>query len=280
MGDHRPHTAREEKIRRAAVTVQQSRAQPDAERPETTAARAPVGEPLAGVTYRLGDHKSSQAHASTLRRATDSRPNRAPGSLIELQRRYGNRYVRRVLDVARQGEGETELEPQVERSIQARRGGGQALDGTARGAMEPAFGADFGGVRVHADGAADALNRSLNARAFTTGKDIFFRQGAYAPGSSTGRELLAHELTHVVQQTGDRIAPKLRLGAPGDRLEQEADRVAREVMAREQSPVAARPQDGALSRQVEEGEEEGVAARRDEGVVERQPEEQEEEIPA
>ncbi len=274
MGDHRTDTAREWSIRRAAGTFKGiRRTQPAAERPETSVAKALDDEPLAGVTCRLGDDSCSRAHASTLRRATDSQPDRAPGSVLQLQRQYGNRYVQRVLDVARQGEGETEVEPEIERSIQAKRGSGQALDGTVRGAMESAFGADFGGVRVHADGEADALNRSLNARAFTTGQDIFFRHEAYAPGSSAGRELLAHELTHVVQQTGDEIQHKLVVGGPGDRFEQEADQVAREVMAQElSSPAAARPEDSALGRQLEEEEKEGMAARR-------QPEEEEEEAP-
>jgi hypothetical protein len=69
--------------------------------------------------------------------------------------------------------------------------------------MERAFGgADFSGVKVHHDAGGDRLNRALNARAFTTGKDIFFRQGEYKPASQGGQELIAHELTHVVQQTG------------------------------------------------------------------------------
>jgi hypothetical protein len=68
--------------------------------------------------------------------------------------------------------------------------------------MENAFGADFGGVRVHTDSTSDTMNRAIQARAFTTGKDVFFRQGEYNPSSRNGQELLAHELTHVVQQTG------------------------------------------------------------------------------
>lgn len=67
--------------------------------------------------------------------------------------------------------------------------------------MEHAFGADLGGVRVHSGEGAHALNRSLQAKAFTTGQDIFFREGEYSPGSSGGQELIAHELTHVMQQT-------------------------------------------------------------------------------
>ncbi len=93
-----------------------------------------------------------------------------------------------------------EVESTVEQSIQAARGGGRSLDDGVRGSMEGAIGADFSGVRVHTDQKSDALNRSLNARAFTVGSDIFMRSGEYNPGSSGGKELLAHELTHTVQQ--------------------------------------------------------------------------------
>ncbi len=153
--------------------------------------------------------------------------------LLELQRRYGNRGVRRMItSISRHGQGQVEVQPDIERAINARRGGGQPLDSGVRGRMEPAFRADFSGVRVHTDAEADNLNRSLNARAFTTGRDVFFRSGAYNPGSSTGRELIAHELTHVVQQAGG-ISPKLTMGQPNDEYEQEADRVARAVVQQE-----------------------------------------------
>ena len=88
----------------------------------------------------------------------------------------------------------------VEQNIQQARGSGQGLAENVRQPMEQAFGADFSGVQVHTDGQADVLNRSLNSRAFATGQDIFFKQGEYQPGSKQGQELLAHELTHVVQQ--------------------------------------------------------------------------------
>lgn len=91
----------------------------------------------------------------------------------------------------------------VEEAIQRSQGKGEKLDRTVRSPMENAFGFDFSNVRIHADTEGDRLSRSLEARAFTTGSDIFFRQGAYAPESSTGKRLLAHELTHVVQQSGE-----------------------------------------------------------------------------
>jgi uncharacterized protein (TIGR02594 family) len=95
--------------------------------------------------------------------------------------------------------------PELEASIQQARSGGQPLDENVRKPIEQAFGADFSGVRVHTDSQSDTLNRSLQARAFTTGEDVFFRQGEYNPVSQQGQELLAHELTHVVQQNGDKV---------------------------------------------------------------------------
>ncbi|MBE9103957.1 DUF4157 domain-containing protein, partial [Nostoc cf. edaphicum LEGE 07299] len=92
--------------------------------------------------------------------------------------------------------------PDLEASINQARGGGVAIADNIREPMEVAFGADFSGVKVHTDGQSDQLNRSIQARAFTTGQDVFFRQGEYNPGSRSGQELLAHELTHVVQQKG------------------------------------------------------------------------------
>jgi hypothetical protein len=98
--------------------------------------------------------------------------------------------------------GLTSIGPEIESGIEQARGNGEALPGEVRARMEPAFGADFSGVRVHADSKADTLNRSLRSRAFTTGQHLFFRRGEYNPDSQRGRELLAHELTHVVQQAG------------------------------------------------------------------------------
>lgn len=88
----------------------------------------------------------------------------------------------------------------LEASIQRLRGSGQPLDDSIRLPMEQAFGADFSQVRVHADAQSERLNRSISAQAFTTKNDIFFRQGAYQPTNKEGQELIAHELTHVVQQ--------------------------------------------------------------------------------
>jgi hypothetical protein len=99
--------------------------------------------------------------------------------------------------------------PDLESSIQQARGSGQAMPNQLRLKMEQSFGADFSGVKVHTDGRSNQLNQAIQAKAFTTGQDIFFRQGQYDPGSRGGQELLAHELTHVVQQGGSAVKPKL-----------------------------------------------------------------------
>ena len=95
-----------------------------------------------------------------------------------------------------------EIGSDLESTIESARSGGQAMEEGVRGKLEGAFGADFSGVRVHTDAQSDALNHSIQAKAFTTGSDIFFSKGAYDPGSPAGQELLGHELTHVVQQNG------------------------------------------------------------------------------
>jgi hypothetical protein len=92
------------------------------------------------------------------------------------------------------------------------------------------LGADLSRVRIHADATSNQLSRSIQAKAFTHGNDIHFRAGEYDPTSSQGKHLLAHELTHTIQQTGgkqaNRVQPRLQVGAANDRFEQEADRVA------------------------------------------------------
>ncbi len=91
----------------------------------------------------------------------------------------------------------------VESSLEAARGGaGRPLSTGERAYFEPRFGADFSGVKIHTDARAHTLARSVNARAFTVGRDIFFGGGQYSPNTGEGKRLMAHELTHTVQQRG------------------------------------------------------------------------------
>jgi hypothetical protein len=111
----------------------------------------------------------------------------------------------------------------------ARRGAGDALPATLRRDMEAVLRADLSRVRVHTDAVAGTAARTIRARAFTIGADIFFAPGAFEPSSDAGRELLAHELTHVVQAQEGRVADGgggLRISDPGEGAEREAEQVA------------------------------------------------------
>lgn len=90
--------------------------------------------------------------------------------------------------------------------IMSSKGSGHSLDDNARSFMEPRFGYDFGNVRIHTDGYAARKSNDLNAEAFTIGRDIFFNAGRYNPSATEGKQLLAHELTHVVQQEDNVVA--------------------------------------------------------------------------
>lgn len=135
--------------------------------------------------------------------------NRADGSLRasavkRLQKERGNNFVQRVANEGKGRQGRLVGLPQqamVDEVLQ-RKGTGNELGGSARENLESHFGADLSAVRVHTDGEAAELNRELNAQAFTVGNDVFMGEGKFDPTSSEGQGLLAHELTHVGQQTG------------------------------------------------------------------------------
>ncbi|MGC5328354.1 DUF4157 domain-containing protein [Brevibacillus sp. SYSU BS000544] len=94
-----------------------------------------------------------------------------------------------------------EVTPQAESSINTIKGGGQPLPASVRQFFEPRLEHDFSHVRIHADGRAAQTAHAVNALAFTTGRDIVFGTGQYSPGTIEGKRLLAHELTHVIQQS-------------------------------------------------------------------------------
>ena len=111
------------------------------------------------------------------------------------------------------------VQPALASQIHTLRGGGQPLDPATRAFMEPRFGHDFSQVRVHTDARAAETARAVNARAFTLGREVVFEHGQYAPGTDQGKRLLAHELTHVVQQSPNhayhkRDAPETKAEKP------------------------------------------------------------------
>jgi len=103
---------------------------------------------------------------------------------------------------------------------------GQPLDPGVRTLFEPRFGHDFSKVRIHADGQAAESAQAVNADAYTVGHHVVFGAGRHEPTTLPGRELLAHELTHVVQQQGSSESSPLRFGSAHDPCEREAARLA------------------------------------------------------
>jgi hypothetical protein len=122
-------------------------------------------------------------------------------------------------------------------------GSGSPLDQGVRTDMEARMGHDFSDVRVHTGDTADASARSVSAHAYTVGSNIVFQRGSYDPGSSSGQTLIAHELTHVVQQRSGPVDGKPAAGGvsvsdPSDRFEVEAASNAEKVMSQ---PTPATP---------------------------------------
>jgi hypothetical protein len=111
--------------------------------------------------------------------------------------------------------GGTKVDDNIERSINSQRGKGSSLGAREAEHFSNEYGTDLSGVRVHTDSTADSLSRSLQANAFTTGSDIFFRQGTYKPGTSDGDHLIGHELAHVATEGGGAQRSIRRLGFGG-----------------------------------------------------------------
>jgi hypothetical protein len=114
-------------------------------------------------------------------------------------------------------------------------GGGKPLDNDTCQLMETRMGQSFGDVRIHTDGKASESAKSVSAAAYTVGTDVVFQAGRYQPNTPTGQRMLAHELTHVVQQKAGPVAGTpapggIQLSDPSDRFEQEAERNADAVM--------------------------------------------------
>ena len=163
-------------------------------------------------------------------RASAERPGSVPAPSTELAASVGNRAFTQLL--ARTGDGllpDGTVHPEVQATIARASGGGQPLDARVRERFAAPLGDPLTDVRIHTDTHAEQLARSVAARAFTTGSDVFFAKGEYRPGTAAGDHLLAHELTHVAQQRGAPASGPLVVSRPGDPLEREADAVAGEL---------------------------------------------------
>ena len=115
--------------------------------------------------------------------------------------------------------GQNYASNEITNKLRQKKGQGKPLLPQIQTKMEKGFGVDFSQVRVHTDGEAVQLNQQLGARAFTYGADVFFNRGEYEPSSLKGQQLLAHELTHVVQQDRNSVPLIQRWVAPTDWLD-------------------------------------------------------------
>ena len=174
------------------------------------------------------EHQAEQVQAPEPAAPEVAAPEPSPAERVASS--VGNHAFTQMIGRA-QGDGimtDGAVHPDVEQTISASRGSGHGLDAGVAEKFSPQLG-DLSDVTVHTDSTADALARSVSARAFATGSDVYFGQGEYQPGTKGGDSLIAHELTHVVQQRGASASGPLTVSEPGDSLEREADAVAGEL---------------------------------------------------
>lgn len=193
-----------------------------------------------------------------------------PAGLLGLQRAVGNAGVA--------GAMEEERSPVLD---VVGSGGGAPLEKDTRTDMESRLGHDFGDVRVHTDATAHDSAKAVNAHAYTVGSNIVFQRDKYDPASTDGRTMLAHELTHVVQQRSGPVAGTpagggIQVSDPSDRFEREAVSNAERAMS-VPAPVTASPSGPAVQRQADEEEEPEDAAVQGDFVQRAEGEEEEEE---
>lgn len=176
------------------------------------------------------------------RRVAPSRERAVPRAAGVLQRCGGvrcppgtcNHDDRSALARSATGGGPTVVPPIVREVLQS---SGRPLDRGTRGFFEDRLGHDFSRVRVHTDGRAARSAEAVHAQAYTVGREVVFGAGQFEPGTRQGRELIAHELTHVVQQDGFTGMPE-RIGSVSDPLEREADVSAGSLARAGPSPAA------------------------------------------
>ena len=188
-------------------------------------AQAPAARATSAMAVVLAAGIQSAARGNDIGRASRQQ------LVADVQRHLGNTIVQALLS---SGGGAALGAETVARQVSNAKGAGVPMDPGARGRLERGYGTELSSVRVHADPRADLLARSVGAEAFTSGHDIFFRHGAYAPSTPAGFRLLAHEAAHVVQQASGPVPVRnvgggLALSEPSDAGERAADRAAEQV---------------------------------------------------
>jgi len=198
------------------------------------------------MSYDQEQVHSLNARHSTQEDSPAKQTHPSVGMLLHMQRTAGNAAVNALLSgrptrgtavqrTAAVAEGE-EKDTNIGERIRAASGRGSPLGSDVQRTLESGLGTSMSNVNVHTDSEADHLARSVDSVAFTTGSDIFFRSGAYNPGTSEGMHLLAHEATHTVQQaqgpvSGTPTAGGVSVSDPSDSYERAAEASAANVMS-------------------------------------------------
>ena len=180
-----------------------------------------------------------------------------PSAVMHLQKTAGNASVTAALE---------EQEPSPVKDV-VKSDAGAPLGGETRDFMESRLGADFGDVRVHTDSKASESARSVQAHAYTVGNDVVFQSGKYEPESDSGKRMLAHELTHVVQQRSGPVAGTaapggIKVSHPSDAFEQAAESSADRAMAGA-TPMPTTTAPASVQREDEDEELQGLFVQRE-----------------
>jgi hypothetical protein len=202
------------------------------------------------------DHEHSVINSSLMQQPANI--NSAQATETQISENLEPQYAHNFADISVFAPGHTvqrkaapkttdATEPDLNSRIQASAGSGIPLEQNIQTQLETGIGADLSGVRVHTDSEANKLSHELHANAFTTGNDIYFRQGLYNPTSSDGMRLLAHETTHTVQQANGAVdgvswGGGVKVSDPNDRFEQAAEATANNFV--NSSPVGVAPTGG------------------------------------
>jgi hypothetical protein len=215
------------------------------------------GEKQHGSAVRRDEGVEATASLALAAGRTDALP---PAAVMHLQRAAGNASVASLLEA----QGPEHDEPSPVKNVVGS-GGGQPLDTSTRHFMESRFGNDFADVRVHTDGKASDSAKAVQAHAYTVSNDIVFQSGQYAPETDAGRHMLAHELTHVVQQrsgpvSGTPAPGGIKVSDPSDSYEREAERHAGVIMS--QPPPAEAPATASQAAPVQRTEEDAPRVQR------------------
>ncbi|MBT0993019.1 DUF4157 domain-containing protein [Cellulomonas sp. DKR-3] len=203
-----------------------------------------------------GDASEPDAHrhdpgCGHLRRSTDTRTDTTTAAATDTD----------TAPAASVGLEGGDLDAATSRRIESRRGGGAPLPGAVRRRMETAFGTGLGHVRVHDGPEAAGLSAAVSAEAFTTGSDIFFGAGRFAPGSADGEKVLAHEIAHVVQEGPATVRrwPWSKKKTPEEQAAQEKAKA--DEKAKAQAVKQSKLTEKSEKKQLSESREVGVAGR-------------------